>query len=294
MALPAILCYGVIGVDRLIRVSRFPERDGHARILEEMECIGGEAANTAVSLCGLGHRVRLAGNAIGNDSMGAFLRSELQGVGGLELCRLEASSDATTGHAVILSDPDGARTILGAFPDLTAPPIRESDLEGVRLLSVDPFLGDEAVRTARLAKAKGLSIVSIELTGDHPLSEFAEVVINSSGFIRRHEMGEPDEIARDLLSAGVQTFVLTRGGEGSVVYTRDDRVEVPAFSVNAVDTTGAGDAFRAGLIHGILMEAGLMQSVRIGSASAALTCGGIGGCGHLGDLESVLAMAGQA
>jgi ribokinase/sulfofructose kinase len=290
----SILCYGVIGVDRLIRVTRFPERDGHARVLEEAECIGGEAANTAVSLCGLGHRVGLAGNVIGGDTAGLFLRSELQRVAGLDLTRLEMEPDRTTGHAVILSDLDGARTILGAFPDLTAPPLRGSDLKGVHLLSVDPFLGDVAVDAAKLARSNGLPVVSIELTAEHPLSEFADVVINSSGFMRRHEIGEPDRIARDLLSVGAGTFILTRGAEGCVVYTGNDRVEVPAFDVDVVDTTGAGDSFRAGLIHGILTDEGMMQSVRIGSAAAAITCCEIGGCGHIKSSESVLARVGRA
>ncbi len=240
MRAPTILCYGVIGVDRMIRVSRFPERDGHARILDEIDCIGGEAANTAVTLCGLGQGVRLSGNTVGEDPLGAFLMAGLQRVEALDVSLVRTRSDLVTGHAVILSDPDGARTILGAFPNLSAPPLDDRAFDGIRLLSVDPFLGDAAVDAARLARGRGVPVVSIELTGDHPLGGFAEVVINSSGFLRRHEMGDPEPIAEGLLSSGVRTFILTKGAEGSIVYTGDDRVVVPPVDVDAVDTTGCG------------------------------------------------------
>ena len=288
---PAIVCYGVIGVDRLIRVSRFPERDGHARVLEETECVGGEAANTAVSLCGLGNRVRLAGNRIGEDPAGRFLRTELETVRGLDLACLESEPDRITGHAVILSDPDGARTILGAFPDLTASALTEKDLDGAQVLSVDPFLGERAVEAAELARARGLTVVSIELSEGHPLGGFADIVINSSGFARRHEWVDPDRVAAGLLSSGVGLFILTKGADGCTVYTREERFDVPAFDVEAIDTTGAGDAFRAGLIHGVLTEAGIRESVLFGSAAASITCCKIGGCGHVFDEETVLKRA---
>lgn len=288
---PIVLCYGVIGVDELISVAQFPERDGHARVLHESRHAGGEGANSASTLAGLGAGVRLAGNRIGDDLRGRFLLGELDRVPGLDVSRVEVAAGTETSHALIVSDSDGARTILGAFAGLSAPELHGEAFDDVQLLSVDPFLGPEAEAAARVAVGKSIPVVSIELTAEHPMATLCDVVINSSGFGRRHGRGDPAAVADRLLRAGVRTFILTKGSDGCRVYEQGQTIDVPAFDVDAADTTGAGDAFRAGFIWAHLEGYESETAARLGSAAAAVVCRFPGGFGNLSGPDEVLRLA---
>ncbi len=284
----AVLCYGVLGIDQIVQVAWFPERNGHTRALRDEEFVGGEATNTAVTLSGLGIDVRLMGCAIGDDRRGAFFVRAMRQFD-VDIRRLDVDPSVRTGHAVILSDVNGGRTICGHFPDVRSRPLTEADLDGITLLSVDPFLGENAVRAAEIARACDVTVFAIELMSDHPLAKFCDVVINSAGFMRRHRMGMPSDVAVGLLKAGVETVVMTKGKLGCQVFQENgNSFEQRAYPVAARDTTGAGDAFRAGLIYGYLQGWTLTRSVQFASASAALTCAKAGGAGHIYGEDQVL------
>lgn len=284
----AVLCYGILGIDQIVQVSWFPERNGHTRALRDEEFVGGEATNTAVTLGGLGVDVRLMGCAIGEDRRGAFfLRAMRQS--NVDIRKLDIDPSVRTGHTVILSDVNGGRTICGHALDVRSRPLTEADLEGVALLSVDPFLGENAIRAAEIARACDVTVFAIELAPDHRLAKFCDVVINSAGYMRRHRMGTSTDVGVGLLKAGVETVVITRGKLGSQVFQENgNSFEQRAYQVSARETTGAGDAFRAGLIYGYLQGWTLTRSVQFASASAALTCTRIGGAGHVHGEEQVL------
>ncbi len=283
-----VLCYGILGIDQIVQVAWFPERNGHTRAFRDEEFVGGEATNTAVTLSGLGVDVRLMGCALGDDRRGAiFLRLMRQF--DVDIRRLDIDPSVRTGHAVILSDVNGGRTICGHFPDVRSRPLTEADLDGVALLSVDPFLGENAIRAAKIARACDVTVFAIELTPDHPLAKFCDVVINSDGFMRRHRMGLPSDVAVGLLKAGIETVVITKGKQGCQIFQENgNSFEQPAYQVTVRDTTGAGDAFRAGLIYGYLQGWTLTRSVQFASGSAALTCAKAGGAGHIHGEEQVL------
>lgn len=290
----SVLCFGVMAVDQIVLVADYPERDGHTRILADEVYPGGEAANTAVTLGLLGLPVRLMGNALGADRYGDFFLRQIRtypvDIGGIDV-----ADGVRTGYAVILSDQGGARSICGHFPDLRSRPVKPSDLEGVGLLSVDPFLGENAIFAARLARKAEIPIFSIELSERHPLAEYCDVVINSEGFIRRHRLGSPADVAVGLLKAGVETVVVTRGREGCSVFREDGHsFDVPVYEVPTRDSTGAGDAFRAGLIYGYLKGWTLTRSVQFASGCAALTCSSLGGCGHVERESQVLKLVAGA
>jgi sugar/nucleoside kinase (ribokinase family) len=293
-SLGSVLCYGIFGIDQIVQVTWFPERDGHTRVLHDEEFIGGEAANTAVTLGGLGVDVRLMGCALGEDRRGAlFLRAIRQFA--VDARGIDVDLIVRTGHAIILSDAKGGRTICGHFPDLRSRPLTKADLEGVALLSVDPFLGENAVRAARLARARDVAVFAIELAADHPLAELCDVVINSAGFMRRHKMGSVSDVALALLKEGVETVVITQGQKGSQVFQENgNSFQQSIFRVAARDTTGAGDAFWAGLIYGYLQGWTLTHSVKFASGSAALTCAKIGGAGHIYSEDQVLQLIAEA
>ena len=283
-----VLCFGVMGVDQIVQVADYPEPDGHTQILSDDVFIGGEAANTAVTLGTLGLPVRLMGNTLGEDRYGAFFREQIQRYP-VDLQGIDVAPGVRTGHAVILSERDGGRSICGHFPDLRSRPLQAGDLEGVGLLSADPFLGKNAVSAARMAQKVGIPIFSIELSAKHPLATLCDVVINSAGFIRRHRLGSPADVAIGLLKAGVEMVGVTQGKAGCSIFRESGHsFDVPIYEVPTRDSTGAGDAFRAGLIYGYLKGWTLTRSAQFASGCAALSCCGMGGCGHVDGEQQVL------
>ncbi len=289
-----VVCYGVLGIDQIVQVEDIPGPDGHTRILADETTLGGEATHTAVTLGALGARVRLMGNTLGDDRFGhlfvQWIRSHP-----VDASRIDVSEGVETGHALILSDRNGGRRSCGHFPDLRSRPLSRADLEGAALLSVGPFLGKNAVLAARLARDLGVPIFSVEVSERHALAECCDVVVNSGGFLRRHRMGSPADVAIGLLKAGVETVVITRGAEGCLVYREDGgHFEVPIYRVPVCDTTGAGDAFRAGLIYSYLKGWTLTRGVQFSSACAALTCAGLGGSGHVDGEGQVHRLMGQS
>jgi sugar/nucleoside kinase (ribokinase family) len=266
-----VLCYGVLCVDQIVRTDTYPPPDDHARILEDGQFIGGEAANSAAMLARLGVFVTLRGNFVGADKRGLFFLKTVRAIPDLECSGIGIKPGFQTPYAVIVSSRDGYRTILGSFSDMRYPPLKEKDFEGIGLLSVDPFAGDCALKAAKSAKARGLPVLSI-----------------SAGFMRRHRTGKPEAMGARLLKAGIETAVITKGADGCLVFdAKEGNFHQSAFDVPVVDSTGAGDAFRAGFIYGRLQQWELRDVVRFASAVAALNCRGIGGCTHAPCLEEV-------
>jgi sugar/nucleoside kinase (ribokinase family) len=82
--------------------------------------------------------------------------------------------------------------------------------------------------------------------------------------------------ARELVSRGVGCVAVTQGAKGALVVTATDVVEVPAYAVEVVDTTGCGDAFSAGFLRGLSLGGDPGAAARLGCATAAQVAQGLG------------------
>lgn len=100
--------------------------------------------------------------------------------------------------------------------------------------------------------------------------------------------------ARSLLETGVGCVAATAGARGAVVVTADDALEVPAYAVDVVDTTGCGDAFSAGFVRGRGLDLGLRAAAERGCATAAQVAGGLGTDAGTYDFQAVQAFAASA
>jgi adenosine kinase len=89
------------------------------------------------------------------------------------------------------------------------------------------------------------------------------------------------------IAARVRAFIVTRGAEGSVILADGERLEIPAAAPEAVvDPTGCGDAYRAGLLHGLLHDADWQTTGRIASLMGAIKVESPGTQNHFFDAES--------
>jgi sugar/nucleoside kinase (ribokinase family) len=102
-------------------------------------------------------------------------------------------------------------------------------------------------------------------------------------------LNDPSEVARALLSRGPGTVGLKMGMDGCLVISGEGQIiRLPAFQVDAVDATGAGDAFAAGFIAGVWEEWSLEQTARFANAVGALSVTGLGAAGGILSLPETL------
>jgi fructokinase len=268
---------------------------------------GGAPGNVAVGLARLGVPASFVGK-VGNDPFGRFLRDTFAAAG-VDTGPMRLSSEARTGLAFVSLMADGERDFLfyrhpSADMLLRWDEVPETLFEEARILHHGSItLISEPSRTATIvasAQAREAGcLVSYDVNLRLPLWESAAAAREAikEGLIGvqivkvSEEEGEflfdtrtPEETAAKLLLGGARLVVVTRGAAGA--YCRwwwEDHLEelaVPGFPVAAVDTTGAGDGFVAGLLAGVMAEPALeaisperMQSLlTVANAVGALTC----------------------
>jgi ribokinase len=170
---------------------------------------------------------------------------------------------------------------------LVGVPLSDGDFAGVGLVVLDSVLDAAAVVIARQAHARGIPVCANDVRADSPLAPLCTIAINSTDLT--DWIGDRTQIAPErLLGAGVRTMIETAGTQGCHVFSTDGSTfHQPAFPIEAIDTTGAGDAFRAGIAHGMLRGWSLPEAVRFASAVAALNCLALGACEQPPPLSAV-------
>lgn len=264
----------------------------------------GTAGGTAVVLSRLGARARCFG-AIGTDAMGDALLAMLHREG-VDVGGLVRTTAAQTSASVIPVRPHGDRPAWHCVGANAAFRLEDIDLaEVVRSshlhLGGPEFLGGPAAaELLRYAKSKGLSTsVDILAAGDPGLLQWIADVLPHTDYLLPNDeqvlgfTGTVDLLtgARQLLAAGPGCVAVTQGSEGALIVSPDETVEVPAFAVDVVDTTGCGDAFSAGFILGRALGRDLREAARLGCAAAAHVAQGIGTDAGAYDLDVVDAFA---
>lgn len=269
-----VLCYGTISADNLIYLPFLPtpRRDSHVQ--EELRKLGGEAVTVALVLSTWGMRAAIVGNAIGEDFWGRFIRTELEKHAGIDIRYLEQREDVRTPICRILVTPDGERSIMGYwFDDAPKTTLTEEMMAKARLLSVDVYGRGEREEAARVARRLGRPVISADaIWPDYSLAGLSDLIVISRDFLYRYFPGVyVYDHALDLQEAGAGEIIITQGQNPLLVVDQQGKPStVETFPVKAVDTTGAGDVFKAAVIYGYLQGWGLEASARFASAAAAL------------------------
>ena len=256
---------------------------------------GGQVATTLCACAALGLRSRYVGT-FGSDDHARLIRDELEARGvdtGAALVRAVPNR-----HAVILvEDGSGDRTVLWQRdPALALGPgdLPPDLLEGVRLLHVDATDEGASLAAARAARGAGLHVTTdidqvsegtADLIAAATLPILAEPV---PGMLT----GEPDveRALRALHQRHGGTICVTLGHRGAMLLDADRLHHAPAFRVEPVDTTGAGDVFRGALIYSLLRGDPPEAMLRFANAAAAVSCtreGAIDGVPTLPEVEAM-------
>jgi sugar/nucleoside kinase (ribokinase family) len=290
-----VLCYGEIGVDNIIQADGLPSPENAVFPTSDSYHRGGAAANTAVWLAALGVKVKLTGNVIGRDPYGDLIMDGLRKQPNIDLSLVERREGVTTPFTRAIVTPDGERSFL-IFWYPQAPKVRltKEMLVGVRYLALDLYGGPERLDTARLAFESGISTAIGDVVWpDHPALPFTSIATNSGPYIRQHFPGvDVRQHARKLQSISRGIVITTDGPR--MVHALDKQgngftIQPPA--VTAMDATGAGDAFRAGLLYGLLRGFDLPRSLCWAVAAGSLKVRNLGAATTLPDSTEIEALA---
>lgn len=300
--LPAVVGLGWCACDRIYSVDRYPSAGGKARIRGVLEQGGGQVATALVALARLGHRGRIIGKR-GDDSEGERIAREFAAAG-VDTAGLLTVPGARSQLSVILvPDPGGERTIFvhrGPAIDLTPADLAPGLLpEAPYILLIDGHELDACLVAAAHCRARGGRVVlDAEYCAPRTpeLLPFVDELVADESFPGKLLGGAVDPAAPATLAAlkatGAGRVTVTLGARGAIGWDGHARCEQPAFAVPVVDTTGAGDAFHAGVCHGLLAGLGFAETLRFACALAGLKCrapGGRQGLPTLAEVESLLA-----
>ena len=295
MEISEVLCYGEIGIDNIIQTDALPTPENAVFPTSDSYHGGGAAANTAVWLAHLGVNVKLTGNIIGQDDYGDLVLERLKKHPRIDLGLVERREGVTTPFTRALVTPDGERSFLIFwYPQAPKVQLTKEMLTGVKYLPLDLYGGPERLATAKLAFENGVSTAIGDVVWpDHPALPFASIVTNSGPYTRQRFPGvDVRQHARRLQSIS-KGIVITTDGPGTVhaLDAQGDGYTIQPPVTTAVDATGAGDAFRAGLIYGLLQGFDLPRSLCWGVATGSLKVRSLGAATTLPSFRDIETLA---
>jgi sugar/nucleoside kinase (ribokinase family) len=247
--------------------------------------IGGCAANVAIDLARLGARVGVVG-CVGQDAFGRFVVDTLAAAD-IDTRDIRPLADAETSGTLIINVRGEDRRFIhsaGANARLHAADVPLARVRQAKVLYVGGYLLMPALegeplaalfREARAAGTKTVLDIVLPGPGDH-WPKLAGVLRETDVFLPNQDeaaallgVHDPLEQARRFAAAGAGAVVITCGDAGSVVVSGSDCLRAGAYAVEYKGGTGAGDAFDAGFIRGLLAGEDLAGCVRWGSAVGA-------------------------
>jgi sugar/nucleoside kinase (ribokinase family) len=285
---------GAACVDHVCRLPVFPRPDSATskiRMHGQSRMCGGQTATALATCAKLGLRTTYLG-AVGADEDGRRILAELSGRG-IDVAHV-AVLDVPSATATILIDDSGERLVLWHRDARLSVPVDRlpADVIGaarvVHVDDVDPLAATEAARLARQAG------VPVTCDIDHltPRTEALLGLVSDPVFAEQVPL---DLTGRSNEADALQVIwdryhvpaVVTLGERGAMGFDGERLVSVPAFHVEPLDTTGAGDVFRAGFIYGLVQGWPLERRIRFANATAAVSCTRLGAMGGVPSLDDV-------
>ncbi len=296
-----IVGLGLATLDVLLRLKEMPVWEAEITRYKGFRLDGGGPVGTAmVAAARLGARVGFVGTA-GNDTA-AQLKVQSFLENGVDLSRMvyrDAPDDQV--FFVFVQAETGERVFAG-YEGVGESALRAEELDpayitSAQYLHLDGFHAEAALQAAKWAQEAGTCVVFDGQRTDGPvpehvrqLVEYVDVLICGLGFAQALT-GVPDawEGREAVLEMGPRICVQTEGADGSYTVTRDEWFHTPAFEVDVVDTTGAGDVFHGAYIVGMLHNWDLRRIALFAAAVSAIKCTRLGGRGGIPRFEDVIA-----
>ncbi|MCE5213629.1 MAG: carbohydrate kinase family protein [Methanobacterium sp.] len=277
---PEVAVLGACNIDFIMKVPRFCEADDEVDVDKLKVSLGGSASNFAVGISRMGVDVGIMAR-IGYDNFGNLAQEKFQkeGVRTERLIKIPES----TGMAFISVDKIGERSIYASMGANAKFKVENEDLEyikGSKLLHVTGMykeIVEEVAKKANILSINpGTVLSSYGLDTLHKIIKRAHII-----FLNKKEVtlltGEDfKEGAKLLLDMGVPMVVVTCGKHGANLYTSQGVVHSTTSKIEALDTTGAGDAFAAGFIASYIKNLDMKKCLEMGNKLASHCVGKLG------------------
>lgn len=298
---PTVAGLGLACLDVLIRCKDMPTWETGGRISAFRLDGGGPVGTAMVAVQKLGVEAGYIGVA-GNDRAAELKMSFLTEYG-VDVSRVVRRESPETQVVIVYVDEEtGERTFAG-LRGMGMAPLAPAELDRDYILSADYLHLDgihheAAVQAARWMKEAGKPVVydGHKTSADsappqvRETIELVDVLICGEGFgYALSGIRDPYEAGAAILDIGPRIVVQTLGARGSITVTRDEQFATPAFAVDVVDTTGAGDVFHGAYIVGLHHGWPLPQVAQFATAVSAIKCTGLGGRGPSPSLHQVMA-----
>lgn len=277
-----ILVIGSSNTDLITNVQRFPVAGETISGKAFMQAMGGKGANQAVAARRLGGNVMFV-TCVGDDANGRNTLSYFKNEG-LDISRALIVNDAPTGTAVILVNDEGENCIVvtpGANHELHPAHIvaLEDEISKASMIVLQMEIPFETVKKAIELGAKHRTPVLLNVAPAHDIGidlvKMIDILVVNELEIERVSgqsiavFGEQGVIDQ-LLAMGARTVILTLGKKGCIVKNNNLNSYVPAFEVDAVDTTAAGDTFCGALVARISKGKDIIDAARFATAASAI------------------------
>lgn len=301
-----VVCLGILVADVLGKpVDEYPGR-GKLVLVDQMELhTGGCAANTGVSLAKIGVDTGIIGK-VGADGFGDFIVSQIERHG-MDARGVVRDPDTATSATMVMVHGDGERSFihyLGANATLVESDVNFDLMRGAKILHIaGSFLmpaidGQPTANVLRKAQEMGIT-TSLDTAWDSrgrwmellapclPYMDYFVPSIEEARMVTgKHD---PADVAKVLIDRGVKVVGLKMGEDGCYIRSAGAEVRIPKFDVDAVDACGAGDAFAAGFLTGVVKGWDLEMTGRFANAVGALCVTAIGATTGIKSLEETLA-----
>jgi sugar/nucleoside kinase (ribokinase family) len=292
---------GLNATDTLLLVPKFPAYAGKGPYTREVVSPGGQVASAMVACARLGLRVKYIG-AVGDDERGRIQMESLRGTG-IDLEHVQLRKNCANQSAYIIVDQStGERTVFWRRDDclrIDPEQIGPEQITCARLLHIDGHDTPAVAHAARVARAHGIPVTvdvdTIYAGFDKVLPQVTHLVASSE--FPGNWTGETDPL-RALVRLrdeyGIHCAVMTLGSHGALALMDGEFVYSPAFVVDCIDTTGAGDVFHGAFCYAVLQGMAMREVLEFSNAMAALNCMALGARGGIRGLEEIRGLMSRA
>ena len=280
---PKVVVVGSFNMDLVVKAGRRP-RKGETLMGEKFGMfIGGKGSNQAIAAARLGADVTMIGR-LGTDLFGDTLMAA-HAEEGIHTDYVSRDTEVGTGIASILIDPDGDNSIVIVPQANMRLSVEDIERASESIAAADVLLLQLEVpiaasqRAAEIAKSNGATVVLNPAPAQELPDDFlAQVDILTPNAVETESLSgvkvstsaDAERAAKVLLNKGLSAVILTLGERGALLLTSDLTQQVPAYAVEVVDTTAAGDAFCGGLATGLARGENLVDAVAFANAVGAL------------------------
>jgi ribokinase len=277
-----VVGFGALNVDKLFKVNRLAKAEEESFIEDYAEACGGSAANTAVGLARLGCKVGFIGK-VGCDREGDLLIQDFCSEG-VNTAGVVRSEQGKSGSVLGFVDKKGARALYidsGVNDTIAFEEVKVRYASQAQFLHLTSFVGEKSLQ----AQKKLLDAIpdSVKVSFDPGALYARKGFANLEPIIRKTYVLMPNAIELAILTGeinyrksadimvgrGVKIVAVKLGGDGCYVTDGRERHLIEALNVKVVDTTGAGDAFCAGFLYGLLNNKSLHECGRLGNFVAS-------------------------